>query len=103
MAHGHHQDKTAHDPSIRAMFTRESLLASDWYQKRLRTRQLRDVSLWKRHVDYLTTFATDERNAEDVERLKIVDRLDAARAELQRVSASGYAASLVGTVGADPM
>jgi hypothetical protein len=103
MAHGQYDGKTAHDPAIRQMFTREALLASDWYAQRLRTRQLRDVSLWKRHVDYLTTFATDDRNAEDVERLNIERRLTLAREQLRKVSSGDYAQSLTGTTGADPL
>jgi len=103
MAHGQYEGKTVKDPAIRKMFTREELLRSDWYNKRLRTKQLRDVTLWKRHVDSLRTFQSDPRNAPDVARLDIEHRLALARAQLEKVSAAGYAASLTGTVGADPM
>src|SRR6266566_1537916 len=37
--------------SLRAMFTRESLLASDWYAERLRAKQAIDLALWTRHVE----------------------------------------------------
>jgi hypothetical protein len=103
MAHGQFEGKSVQDSAIRKMFTRDELLKSDWYARRLRTKQLRDVTLWKRHVDSLTTFAADDRNAEDVQRLGIPARLDAAKSHLERVSAAGYAATLAGTVGADPM
>ena len=103
MAHGHYDGKSVHDPAIRAMFTRESLLKSDWYAQRLKTKQLRDVTLWKRHVEYLGAFATDRRNSDDVEPLKLWARLDVAREQLARASSAGYAQSLAGTVGADPM
>ena len=36
MAHGHYEGMTVHDPDMRGMFTREALLASDWYKERLR-------------------------------------------------------------------
>jgi hypothetical protein len=103
MAHGQYEGKTVHDPAIRAMFTREALLKSDWYAQRLKTKQLRDVTLWKRHVEYLSAFAAEPRNADDVERLGLGRRLDAARERLAMVLSAGYAHSLVGTVGADPM
>jgi hypothetical protein len=103
MAHGQYEGKTVHDPAIRAMFTREALLKSEWYAQRLKTKQLRDVTLWKRHVEYLGTFAADPRNADDVERLGLGRRLDAARERLAMVSSAGYAHSMVGTVGADPL
>jgi hypothetical protein len=70
------------DARLRAMFTRESLLASEWYAERLRAKQAIDVALWTRHVDAVGS-------AE-------------AREQLGRVSAVGYLAELVGTIGADP-
>jgi hypothetical protein len=103
MAHGHYHGKTAHDPEIRRMFTREYLLASDWYHARLRAKQQRDVALWQRHVDYLTAFATDPTNADDATRLDVQQRLAAAKAKLARVGAPDYVQALVGTLGADPM
>jgi hypothetical protein len=35
MAHGEHEGKNLRHPDIRALFTREAMLASDWYQARL--------------------------------------------------------------------
>ena len=40
----------------RALFTREALLASDWYQARLGVKQGRDVALWRRHLAALEAF-----------------------------------------------
>jgi hypothetical protein len=82
MAHGHYEGKAITDPAIRGMFTREALLASDWYRERLAARQKRDIALWKRHVA-----ATGS---------------DTAKARLARVEAPDYVDSLVGTIGADP-
>ncbi|HYE21060.1 MAG TPA: hypothetical protein VEA69_21615 [Tepidisphaeraceae bacterium] len=103
MAHGQWQGKGAHDPELRRMFTREALLASDWYRKRLATKQARDVALWKRHVAYVEQYAADRAHTGDAARLGLGNRLAFARAELARVSAPAYLESLVGTVGADPM
>jgi len=41
------------DLKLRTLFTRESLLKSDWYAKRLRSQQEIDLHLWRRHVAYL--------------------------------------------------
>ncbi|MEZ0265472.1 MAG: hypothetical protein ACAI43_12155 [Phycisphaerae bacterium] len=103
MAHGQWQGKGAHDPELRRMFTREALLASDWYRKRLATKQARDVALWKRHVAYIEQYAADRAHTGDATRLGLPHRLAYARGELARVSAPAYLESLVGTVGADPM
>jgi phosphoenolpyruvate carboxykinase (diphosphate) len=103
MAHGSYQGKTANDAEIRAMFTREALLASDWYRERLEMKQERDIALWKRHVQDLGEFLTRTGHREEAKRLGIAGRLEQARAELDRVSAPGYLRSLVGTIGADPI
>ncbi|HEY1736991.1 MAG TPA: hypothetical protein VGG12_10115, partial [Methylovirgula sp.] len=103
MAHGSFQGKTAKDPEIRALFTRESLLKSDWYRERLAVKQQRDMALWRGHARNLSEFLTRTGHREEAKRLGIAARLEHARAELDRVSAPDYLAALVGTIGADPI
>jgi hypothetical protein len=103
MAHGQYEGKDASHPEIRALFTRESLLASNWYQERLAIKQKRDASLWQHHVRSLTEFLARAGHREEAERLGIAKRLEHACAELERVSAPEYLTSLVGTIGADPI
>ncbi|WIM05352.1 MAG: hypothetical protein OHM77_11785 [Candidatus Nitricoxidivorans perseverans] len=103
MASGDYQGKDAHDPEIRAMFTREALLASDWYRERLETKQERDIALWKRHIAYLDAYVTRASHQDVVARLDLHDRLARARAKLDRVTSREYLRSLQGTIGADPM
>jgi hypothetical protein len=88
---------------IRQLFTRENMLASDWYQERLRAKQSVDVKLWQRHVNYLTKFISKPHYAEEAARLKIEDRLHHARLELKRVGAAEYLKTLHGTLGANPL
>jgi hypothetical protein len=101
MAHGHYEGKDANHPEIRALFTREALLASEWYQERLATKQQRDIALWERHVGSLTKFLARAGHREEAERLGIAERLEHAREELRRVSSPEYLSLLVGTIGAD--
>jgi hypothetical protein len=90
MAHGHYQGMTAEDERVRGLFHRDALLASDWYRQRLRSKQSRDVALWKRHIAALA-------DSPD-----LTDRLQEARRQLARVSSPEYLDELVGTIGADP-
>jgi hypothetical protein len=90
MAHGHYRGMTAEDEGIRQLFRRDAMLASDWYLRRLRTKQSRDVSLWTRHIEAL-------KDAPD-----LAGRLEEARRELARVSSPDYLTELEGTIGADP-
>jgi hypothetical protein len=103
MAHGQFEGKDANHPDVRALFTREALLASDWYQERLAVRQQRDIRLWERHIRYLTEFLARAGHREEARRLGVPARLEHARVELERVSAREYLAALVGTIGADPV
>jgi hypothetical protein len=103
MAYGTYEGKEASHPEIRALFTREALLASDWYRERLTIKQERDVVLWQRNVRSLGEFLARAGHREEAKRLGIAERLEHARAELERVSGPEYLASLVGTIGADPI
>lgn len=103
MAHGHWEGKDARHPDVRAMFTREALLASEWYRERLATKQRRDEALWRRHVRSLTEFLSLPSHRDEAERLGIPQRVEHARAMLERVRSREYLAGLVGTVGADPI
>jgi hypothetical protein len=103
MAHGHYGGMDANHPEFRALFTREALLASDWYHERLAIKQERDVALWQRHVRSLTEFLSLASHRDEAARLGIRERLKHARAELGRVSSAEYLSGLVGTIGADPV
>ncbi|AOS43992.1 hypothetical protein Verru16b_01053 [Lacunisphaera limnophila] len=103
MAHGNFEGKGATAPEVRALFTREALLASDWYAARLKSKQEADIALWTRHVATLEKFSADPVNAAVTTNLGLAQRLTAARAELAKVSAAGYVDSLKGTLGRQPL
>lgn len=90
------------EPAFRALFAREAVLASDWYQARLAAQQTQDVRRWRAHVAYLERFLQRVGYAGEAERLGIPARLAAAQRELTRVEQPAYAASLRGTLGLDP-
>jgi hypothetical protein len=92
----------AHHPGLREMFTRESLMGSDWYHARLEARQSADRRLWCRHIEYLEQALS--RDAHDTPGLRpeLDRRRDVARRELEWVTSGGYLDSLVGTLGLDP-
>lgn len=103
MATGKYAGMDVHHPDLRAMFTRESLLASDWYRERLEIKQQRDIVLWKRHTASLQQYLDDENYTDEVERLGIRDRLQTALLKLQEAESGKYLEGLVGTLGADPL
>ena len=103
MAHGEWEGKDEKHPEVRAMFTREALLASAWYRERLRVKQARDVVLWRRHVAYLERFIARKAYGTEAARLGIPERLEHARRVLARVGDRAYLEELEGTIGADPI
>ncbi|MFO0580822.1 MAG: hypothetical protein U0229_00970 [Anaeromyxobacter sp.] len=96
MAHGHHEGRGLDDPALRAMFTREAVLASAWYRERLVEKQRRDVALFRRLLGAVESLRPGE-GPWDLEQ-----RRAAARAQLAQASAPGYLDALAGTLGADP-
>jgi hypothetical protein len=103
VAKGEYQGMTAHSPAFRQLFTRKSLLASDWYQERLEIKQQRDKALWERNVANLEGFLKQDPLGEISDKLELQQRLEQARARLQSVSTPEYLEQLQGTIGADPL
>jgi hypothetical protein len=99
MAHGQYESKDENDPEIRAMFTRGSVLASDWYKERLRVKQQRDIALWEGHNLALQAFRVGGIPPGNVD---IDARMAIVREQLRRVSSPEYLRELTGTIGADP-
>ena len=102
MAHGQYEGKKITDPSIRALFTREALIDSDWYKARLDAKAGVDQALWRRHLSYLESFLTKPNYQSELKRLKIHECIAQANAMLDHVNSPIYRASLVGMIGADP-
>jgi len=103
MAQDQWEGKGLEHPEVRGLFTRESLLASDWYAERLKAKQQVDVRLWTRHVEYLERFSKRTSHAEVVDRLGIADRLAQAQETLAKVQSAAYLKALRGTLGAEPI
>lgn len=103
MAHGHYEGKDVHHPEIRALFSREALLASDWYLERLEVKQQRDIALWQRHEQSLLAFMARHHYAEDIDALQIPAKLNNVQEKLKEVQHSDYLVFLRGTIGADPL
>ncbi|HTV46874.1 MAG TPA: hypothetical protein VMG59_00390 [Phycisphaerae bacterium] len=102
MAHGNYEGKDVHHPDIRAMFTRDYLLSSQWYHDRLKTKQERDIALWKRHIQSVQAFIDESGSESGSGHLEMQARLAEAESQFARVSDPEYVKHLVGTIGAEP-
>ena len=86
-------------PEVRKLFTRESVLASDWYAARLDAKQRHDEQRWTHAVASLYEFLDRPDNAGVAVRLGLAAKRAQAQAERVRVGSAEYRAALVGTIG----
>ena len=103
MKDGHFEGKSLDAPELRALFTRENMLASDWYAARLASQQEVDCKHLERGVRCLTAFLGKANYAEEAARLRIHARLEKARELLDAVKSPEYLNSLRGTIGTQPL
>jgi hypothetical protein len=96
------EGKDLEHTEVRGLFTREHLLASDWYGARLEAKQRVDRRLWRRHIDYLDRFLKKTSYAEEAARLNIAPRLGLACKALEHADSKAGLEKLRGTLGAEP-
>jgi hypothetical protein len=108
MAHGEYEGMTKESPEFRAMFTRESILASDWYKERLQTFQTREVERCRRGIDYLEQYlgsasqGSDWKGRQVAHDLQLEKRLAQVKEQLAKVEAPTYLETIKGSLGVDP-
>jgi hypothetical protein len=102
MRDGQFEGRGLEHPEIRARFSRDHLLDSDWYAERLKARQAVEIRLWQRHVSYLDHFLTKSNYAVEARRLGLPERLAASRQTLAQVKQRAHLKRLQGTLGTDP-
>jgi hypothetical protein len=102
MRDGQWEGRGAEAPEFRALFTRESLLASDWYAARLEAQRRRDGAYWEQAATYLERFLSRPNYTDVAGQLGIRERLAAARAAAAAAREPAGAAALAGTIGLDP-
>jgi hypothetical protein len=103
MAYGDYEGKTIEDAQIREMFTRDALLGSDWYKRRLAEKKRRDIAHWQKLETKLLDRLADETEAAIAKQLNLQARLQYVYEQLKAAQDSNYETSLVGTLGVDPM
>ncbi len=90
-------------PEFRALFTREVILASDWYAARLDAKQAAASGRADAGLAAIEKFVTTAGNEEPTARLDMPARVAASRAEAARLAGPQYREGLVGTTGNTPL
>ena len=99
MAKGDYEGHGLDAPEVRSLFSKENMLASDWYAERLANRQAVEETLWKRHVNYLEAYLDRPNTRDVIETRNIRALLDRARMKHHEVSSPEYLKSLRHTIG----
>ncbi len=103
MRDGQWEGKRLEHPGVRQLFTRDHLLASDWYAERLKAKQAVDRQLLQRHQAYLSQFLQRPDYADEARRLGIHERREKVQARLRALEAPNDWKKLTGTLGAEPI
>lgn len=102
MAYGNYKGKTLSDNVIRSLFTRENVLASEWYAKRLLTWQKKEQKLCLQQIDYLKKFLAKTTHKKEAIKLKIEERLQRLQKYYDTLNQNNYLEGIKGTIGMDP-
>jgi hypothetical protein len=104
MAHGLSAEGwTLGSPEFRGLFTRDAVLAADWYAARLDAKQAAASGRAAAGLAAIEKFVGTPGNEEPSARLGMTDRISAATAEVERFSSTGYRERIIGTVGRTPL
>ena len=102
MRDGVYEGRDINGPALRALFTRDALWQSEWYQERLQAQQAIEVRLWKRHIRTLRDFLNKPNPFSSALRQDVTARLGRAQAQCERAERPEFVETLRGFIGADP-
>ena len=104
MAHGDYEGKSIHDPEVRALFDRETVIQSEWYKERLVAKREAKLNMLRSHVSSLESFIGRRNYEKESARLGLPERLEKTKAKLSEIESDpeGFVSGLVGTIGTDP-
>jgi len=90
-------------PEFRVMFTREAVLASDWYAQQLDAKQGAASARANAGLAAIEKFVSTAGNEEPTARLDMPARVEAARVGAQQLASPEYREQLAGTAGSTPL
>ena len=93
MREGSYEGKTLEDAEVRELFTAENMLASEWYARRLESKQATDIRHWEKVLSYLGNYNLMVDGLEE--------RRRAVEARLEECSSDAYGKLLRNTIGRD--
>jgi hypothetical protein len=103
MAKGSYEGKSIHDPELRALFDRESVLASSWYRERLEAYREREAAYIAASVERLRRYLAESAEAGSVAALRARSELARTEERMEVLGQPGYIDMIEGSIGLDPL
>ncbi|MCX7023511.1 MAG: hypothetical protein NT080_02690 [Spirochaetes bacterium] len=103
MARGSWEGKTVHDPELRKLFSRDSVVASDWYRERLERYRDRERTYVERTRAYIARFLRAHEKDDSPSVNKTRRRLEDIGARLEELASPAFLSKLEGSIGLDPL
>jgi hypothetical protein len=103
MAKGSYNGMSLHDPELRALFSRDSVIASSWYRDRLEAYRERETAYIAASVGRLRLYLAQSAEAGSVAARRARSELARTEERLAMLSQPGYIDLIVGTIGLDPL
>jgi len=101
MVNGEFEGKGIDSKEIRDMFSRDYVLNSQWYKERLKAKQEYDLSLWKKHKQYLNSFLSKAHNLSKDKQELLEEKQKEIEKRISYYQTNDYLESLIGTIGKD--
>ncbi len=103
MAYGNYEGKDLGAPELRKQFERDTVIQSDWYLERLKSKQEKEVAFLQSEIKYNEDFLNDPKNKLLAEEMQIKNQIEKAKVCLTYAASDKYLEDLKGTIGTDPL
>lgn len=102
MKDGTYEGKTIDDPEVRKLFTRSSLIESNWYKRRLEAKQAADIERLERLQNAIADARHGDRTLHERDFVRLDQLAKHAERDLENCRSPHYLERLRGTIGLDP-
>ncbi|MCE5256656.1 MAG: hypothetical protein LLF89_07410 [Spirochaetaceae bacterium] len=103
MAYGSFEGKSIHDPEVRILFERDTVVKSDWYKERLEAYREQEISYMQRSIDYIRTYLSDRAEPGSQSARRAQTELLHAKERLVALQDKSYTDLIDGSIGKDPL
>lgn len=103
MAYGSYEGKSIHDPEVRALFERDTVLGAAWYKARLEAYKEQEISYIERSMDYIRTYLAERAEPQSSSARRAQAELQRSKTRLEALRNTSYMNLINGSIGKDPL